>query len=129
MENREYTLQVIDIDIANGTAAGFQTSNQKFNQGYDRLDGVALVEKENGGNAAQYEVGFDFPSQNVTIRAAHHSLYEFTPTTPADARFNRLNTVAAGAEFSVNTRLLAAATADLKYQLILKLSKPKVENC
>ena len=129
MENRDYIFQVIDITVANGTGAGIQSSNQRFNSGYDRLEGIALIEKENGGNASEYEVGFDLSAENLTVQSVHHSLYEFAPATPSSDRFAKMNAQAAGSEFTVNTKLLAAATADLKYQLVLKLSRPNKENC
>lgn len=126
MQDRDYILQVIDISYPSGTTAGTLTSNQRFDSSYEKVEGVALIEKGNGGNAQQYEVGFDFPNDNRTVRTVNKAMLQFDPSTPASDRFMKLNASAKGGEFAVNTRLLQAASADLDYQLVFLLSKPQI---
>lgn len=127
MEDREYTLQVVDINIADATGAGIQLNDLNFDSQYERVEGVALIETSDGGDASAYKVGFSFPSDNRQVRSVHNSLYKFSPATPQNQRFAQINATAKGASFSVATDLPAAASAALAYQLVFLLSKPK--NC
>jgi len=129
VEKREYFTQVIDITIANGTAAGIQSSNQRFNSQFDKLEGISLIEKGDGGNASEYEVGFEFPTDNRTARVVNNALFKFDAGCPMSDRALKMNATAKGAEFTVNTNLLAAASAELSYQLVLHLSRKSQEIC
>ena len=127
MEDREHTLQVINVNIADATGAGIQVTDFNFDSQFELVEGVALVETSNGGDAADYKVGFNFPEDSRQIRSVHNSLYKFAAATPQGDRFAKMNAKAKGASFSVATELPVAATAALSYQLVFRLSKAK--NC
>tara|TARA_R110002050_G_scaffold265465_2_gene406576 strand:+ start:16050 stop:16433 length:384 start_codon:yes stop_codon:yes gene_type:complete len=127
VEEREYTLQVVDVNFADATGAGIQVTDFNFDSQFERVEGVALIETSNGGDASAYKVGFTFPNDNRQVRSVHNSLYKFAAATPQDQRFAKINATAKGASFSVATDLPAATSAALTYQLVFRLSKAK--NC
>ena len=127
MEDQEFTFQVIEVKIADATGPGIQVQDFNFDSQFERVEGVALIETSNGGDASAYKVGFTFPEDSRQVRSVHNSLYKFAAATPQGDRFAKINARAKGASFSVATDLPVAASAVLSYQLVFRLSKPK--NC
>lgn len=118
MSKKTKLLVVRDITIPNATAAGSRTQDIQLPAQYEKITGVAIAEKSDGGNAASYDVGFYFPTDSATINSVSKQLYQFDKATPQSERFQDLDLTCKGQTVTVTTRTSAATSAELKYQVI-----------
>jgi hypothetical protein len=116
-------LSVKEINIASGVAAGDQSFQHTLPQNYQRLTGIGIIEKGNGGDASQYELGFYFPQDNERINSVNNQLYKFDTSCPTDQRLQKLLMEAKGQTVEISVRTLAATTAALSVQLIFRVEK------
>lgn len=124
--DREVFTEVITVTIGSGTAQGSVFQSERLNEHYERLEKISIIETGNGGDAAQYKIGFTFNKDNRTINPVNKLAYQFDASCPQPGRGRRINASAgSGATIDIVTKLPAASTAELSYDILLEYSRPK----
>lgn len=123
MNDKLYKYHRVDVELPINTTAGTLTPDFQLDKEYDTIEGVMAIKIEDGG----------IPSYNVGLRDADRSYVDLidieawdntSGVAPKD-QFIELNIPAHTNKYFIAINHSATLTAVLKFQLVLKLSKPK----
>tara|TARA_R110002072_G_scaffold4683_2_gene32803 strand:- start:3345 stop:3734 length:390 start_codon:yes stop_codon:yes gene_type:complete len=120
---KKYFDQVIEVVYPNAQAAGTYQVSANLSAQYDNVEGARIIELGSGGDASQYEVGVSFSAEDINILPTNKIDWQFTTATPMGERNKTISAEAKGNQVLISTKLRAAASAELRYQIIFRLSK------
>lgn len=117
----ETKYETLTVTIPSGTSAVSTTKDINFDTAYQQVEGVAMVEIDNGG-IPYYQIGIE--TDDTTFHhVSHKEIFQTSKDVAQKDKFKEISIPISTKKVKVRIATPATTTSDLVFQLVFKLTR------